>query len=410
MLWTLSGRISAAASGFALNIVIGNFYSVEGLGVFNQALAVYMIAILFTVFGINTSVLKYSAEFKENREKLKDVLSSSMVMVLVISTTLTLLLYGVLFLAGKYLKNQPLVNALNVILLALPFFSLNKILVALLNGLRRMKLFAIIPALRWIIIIGFAVVSIFWGKPLSFVLYGFVLAECFLFLLLLWLNRHFLSLPDSSLRDWWKTHLVFGSKTFFAVALNDLNRRIDILMVGFFLTNEAAGLYSFGATAARGFLLIGQVLRGNFNPIASNLWANNKIDKLKEYTEKLQKNLTIYLVPLLTVSALAYPFLVRVLMKDSIYMDTWVYFLVLLIGVGIMLRFNWSSGMLMMANFLDETLKVGTITLFINIIGNILLIPAVGIIGAALATSLTYLIRIFFLRYYIKTCMGIKLF
>lgn len=410
VLWTFSGRFSAAVSGMALNILVGNFFKAEGLGVFNQAIAIYMIANLFTVFGINNSVVKHSAEYKDDREKLNDVLSSSLILVLLISSGLTALFYVVLFGFSGFLNNPPLEKSLLIILAALPFYSLNKVLVAFLNGLRRMKPLSVISALRWIVIILFAAFAILAGRDLYFIFYAFFIAEGVLLVLLLFLNRRNLSPSVSALKEWWKKHLAFGTKSFLAVAISDLNRRVDILMVGYFLNNEAAGLYSFAATAARGFFMIGHVIRRNFNPIASNLWANGKIEQLKEYFEKVKKNLAIYLIPLLILSALAYPWVTKLLMKDPVYQGTWVIFLVLLVGVGLMVQFNWTGGILVMADFLNETLKIGVVTVLINFFANIAMIPLLGIIGAAIATSLAYIIRLFLVRHYIKKCMGLRLF
>jgi len=78
--------------------------------------------------------------------------------------------------------------------------------------------------------------------------------------------------------------------------------------------------------------------------------------------------------------------------------------------VGLVVLLNWSGGMLTMANFLDETLKITLVTIGVNIVGNVALIPLIGLYGAALSTTVSYAVRLFVIRYYVKNKMGITLF
>jgi O-antigen/teichoic acid export membrane protein len=410
VMWTFAGRLSVALFGVILNVLIGNHYNAEGLGVFNQALALYLIFSLFSVFGVNNSVLKHIAEFKDDQDKLREVLNSSLLIVLGTASLLTLALVTVFTVAPGLVNKPLLVKAMRIILLSLPFFSLNRIFGAFLNGLRRMKLYSFIFPLRWGLITLFMTISIIAGKDMYFGIYSFLFSEFFILVYLVLLHRKYLGNSPGCIKKWWRVHFLFGSKTFFVNAINIVNQRLDILMVGYFITNEAAGLYSFAATAARGFFLIGAAIQRNFSPIVSNLWAKQEIKKIKEYFEEVKKNLFYLVSPLLILAGLAYPVMVDLLMNNPAYAGTWYIFLILLIGAGLVVILNWSGGMLTMANFLDESLAVSVSAVVTIIAGNVVLIPLIGIEGAAMSSTLSYIVRLLVTRHYVKQKMGIRLF
>lgn len=410
VLWTFSSRLVVAVSGIILNVLIGNYYSAEGLGVFNQVFSIYMIVTIFSVFGINNSVLKHTAEFEDDGGKLGELLSSSLIIVFFFSIISVLIIFTSILTFGYTIENKPLLEALEIIILALPFFSLNKIFISFLNGRRQMKLLSVIQFARWLLIIVFLLSSIIAGKDLYFFVYSFLLTEFILLLFLSVINRNYIDFSLKYIKKWWKIHFIFGWKTFFAQSINEVNQRVDILMVGFFLSNRAAGLYSFAAVLARGFLLIGNSIQRNFNPIVSNLWAKKEVEKIKSHFYRVKKNIIKIFLPFLMIACITYPLLIDLFMTNPGYKETTAIFYILLLGIGLMVIFNWSGGMLVMANFLNETLKITIFTILLNILANALLIPIFGIIGAASATSFVYIIRLLIVRHYVKQRMGIKIF
>lgn len=80
--------------------------------------------------------------------------------------------------------------------------------------------------------------------------------------------------PATRLTDWrawlWP-RLRFGAKGVFSGALQELNSRIDVLMLGYFLSDGTTGIYSFAALVYEGFLQFAVVLQNNYNPRMSRL-------------------------------------------------------------------------------------------------------------------------------------------
>ena len=60
--WNYLSFFILAISGLIINFIIALSFSSEGLGIFNQTYAFFVIFSQFSVFGIHYSVLKLSAE------------------------------------------------------------------------------------------------------------------------------------------------------------------------------------------------------------------------------------------------------------------------------------------------------------------------------------------------------------
>ena len=142
-----------ALSGIIINVIIGNKYGPEGLGVFSQAISLYMIFSLLANFGLNISTLKYVAEHKLENDKIKLIFSSAIILSLLISSLVLIVLYLLTILDFSIFFNYDVTKATLIICLSLPIFSVNKIFMALANGLRQIKTVSILQSIRWISII-----------------------------------------------------------------------------------------------------------------------------------------------------------------------------------------------------------------------------------------------------------------
>ena len=64
-----------------------------------------------------------------------------------------------------------------------------------------------------------------------------------------------------------RVHLVYGTKSAVSGMLLELNSRVDVLMIGYFLDDARVGIYSFASTLAEGVFQLLVVLQNNYNPL-----------------------------------------------------------------------------------------------------------------------------------------------
>jgi O-antigen/teichoic acid export membrane protein len=406
--YVLGSYIILAVSGIVTNVLIGNFYGAEGLGVFNQSVAIYMIFSLIAVFGLNTSVVKHIAQYNQEPEIQKEIFTSASLITIGISIVLALFLWVLAYCFTNLYFNKEVTRSTAIIVVSLPFLSQNKIYMALLNALRHMKVYAIIQSARWILIISFILISISFNKSVNFLSYSFLFSEVLILMyFVFWYSKYFSLRYKQS--TWYKTHWIFGSKSVLLGFLSETNNRIDIFFISFFLSNYYVGIYSFAAEIAKGFLNIASVIQLNINPIVSNLWEKRDLAALNKYTLHTSKIMFIIIIPLLIIAALAYPLFINIFMQNKTYFESIPVFYTLLAGVFFPAVYYFAGAYLSMANFLNTSLINLLIIIIYNALSCILFIHVFGFYGAAISTSTTYLLSVILMQYYIKKKMGISL-
>ena len=68
--WVFISQVITLATGFLLSVILGRFLGAAPFGLFTMTLTIYTIASMVAGIGIPTAIVKYVAEFKENKEKL----------------------------------------------------------------------------------------------------------------------------------------------------------------------------------------------------------------------------------------------------------------------------------------------------------------------------------------------------
>lgn len=378
------------------------------MGIFSQALAVYTIFSLFAVLGLNSSVIKHVAEYKENFIHVQEIFSSASVIALFFSILITGLVVLLTYIFPSIFFNLEVTEATRFICLGLPFFTQNKIFMALTNGLRHMKTYSIIQSCRWIFIIVIIALLILLKQNFNYILLSFLFTEIilFFFFLIFYFKYFTLNLKNTI---WFKRNMIFGSKSVFLGVLSETNNKIDIFFISFFLTNYDVGIYSFASTIVKGFLSISSVVQLNVNPIVSDLWTKKDIIALKQYTSRISKIMLLVISPLLILAAIAYPIFINLFMKDSSYLDSLPIFYILLAGVFLPAVYYFAGSYLSMSNHLNVALKNMLTIIVFNAISCAIFISIFGFYGAAISTACTYIFSVSLMHFLIKKKMNFNL-
>lgn len=180
--------------------------------------------------------------------------------------------------------------------------------------------------------------------------------------------------------------------------LLDANTRLDVLMLGIFASDRVVGIYSFASMLADGFKQLPVVLRTNINPILTRYRFTRSAVELENMVKRVRKMCYILLVPAGIFAMACFPLLVHVFSLSGELLTGWPVFMVLLSGLIL------SSGYLpfqMILNQAGKPLYQTLLLLFIfltNFILNLALIPVLGMMGAAMATGISSVSFVFYLK------------
>lgn len=384
-------------SGLLINLVIGRAYQPEDLGAFNQVFAFYIVGAQFATLGLQYSALKFSSVAESDAE-IRMVASSAILAALVLAFPASFLLFSTKDVLSRVFASPALGVGLAYAAPAMGLFAVNKVMISILNGLQHMKLFAFFQAIRFLLMLGFITYAAFSGIPGEQLPAALLVAECALTVGLLVSVAKLVGFGFADGIAMMRKHFSFGTRSFMGGAVTEMNSRVDVLMLGLFLSDSLVGLYSMAAMIAEGISQLAVVVRNNVNPLIARLYALAKFEDLRDLIVRTLRYSYTAMAIVIVVSIALYPTALSVLIGSDAYAESWLVFAVL--SGGILL----CAGYLPVDMILIQTGHPGwhtifrTIAMLSNILLNLLLIPRFGLLGAAVATALSYVLSVLALR------------
>jgi len=182
-----------------------------------------------------------------------------------------------------------------------------------------------------------------------------------------------------------KKSLIYGSKVYVANVISFLNYRLDMILIAVFLTPVAIGLYSLAVSLAEKLFLFSGAIATVLFPKISSL---NK-EEADDFTPKVARHtLFIMIISSFLLVIFSYPFISIFFGKAFLPSIAPLFFLlpgIIAFGVGSVLAADLSG-----RGKPQYAVYSSLVCLIIEVPLNLLLIPKIGIIGAALVSSISY--------------------
>jgi len=397
-----------AGTGVILNFFIAWKMGFESLGIFNQIYAIYVILGQLAAFGIHDSTQKYVAEHYQNKRIQQLIAETAFWLAFISGVIIAIILFN-LNDSIKTLSGSVHVAAGTTLLApAICFFSINKTLMGVLNGKQRMKTFAIIQSTRVLIILSVCLIIGFFEKPAYMLALGFLIAEISITPILIIITKVWKwPFYCQEALTWIKIHISFGFRALSGGFLSESYIRIDILMLSIFVSDLNVGIYSFAALFVEGLFQVPVVIRTLSNPILVKLLLRNDLNKIIDFAKKISLiSSSLFVLTGVFVLTL-FPFL-SIFYPDNFINTAHNLLFILVPGLLIYSAFIPFDFILLQSGMPGRQSLLFTINVFINIILNLWLIPIHGILGAALATSISFFISAITLNIAAKIFLGFR--
>ena len=253
-----------------------------------------------------------------------------------------------------------------------------------------MKHFALATSIRVLSILLFCAYFVYTENPYSVFGLAFTFSEILLFIVVVLLKPTKVLFQQVRFKQWTYRHLNFGTKSVVHGLLSEAFIRVDILMLGIFLSDQYVGIYSFAAFFVEGIYQIPVVIRNLNNPILVKMLLENNIKKIITFNRKtaLLSFVLTFFVSL--VVAIIFPYLDQIFPAETIN-QSFPVLLVLLAGMVIYSNFipfdyillaGGLPGIQSFFMFANTTVNIGL---------NYYLIPKYGLIGASMATVISFM-------------------
>jgi O-antigen/teichoic acid export membrane protein len=403
--WLGLSLIVMGGSGVAVNSLIANVYGPAVLGVFNVLLAVLIVVGQIATVGTQYSVLKLIAERADRPRPARRIFYSGLAVAAMASAACAAALYFLSKPAGRVFGGDAVEQGLVWLAPALFCYGINKYLLNAVNGLGQLKSYALLSALRFVLL-GCAVVALaLTDAPASLLPAAFVVSELPLTVLLLWVCLGVFGPPRRPLsRVWMKQHLRFGLRAMPGGLVSEANTRIDIVIASAFLSADRLGVYVFAATLVEGALQLPLIPRRIIEPRYAAA-GSNPVAKFALLTEARTSGLVLMLVG----SMGCVVFLSTVLACGIIgpeFSGAWPVLLVMLGGAIAYGSYAPLAGILAQAGYPAQQSWLNMASMTLNVLLNLALVPAFGIQGAAIAVSLSLVFSAVMLRAAVRHYTG----
>jgi len=389
--WSYAAFAVMAASGLGINILVGAAFGASGLGVFGQAMAVFVIAGHGSAAGLHNAAFRAIALTPEASAA---ILASALAAALPFAFGTAALILLAASAIGQLLDSPATAEAILWLAPGLLFFGLNKIGLAALNATSRMRLHAIGQMLRYLVIsAAVAAVAAFDDGPERLGV-AFLLAEIAVSVYLVAATRplwHASMHRMPSLRRAIEM-LQFGLRSFAASLMADINLRVDTLMLGLFLSDREVGIYAFAAMLVEGLGNAALVLRNLVNPGLTRLLAARSGGAIRKLVSQVQMAAWPFLLVVFVVAWQLYQPAVRLLFGPGDLEQGLAALLIMIALMAPYFTFSAFEEVLMLAGHAGTQSLYQLAVTAANVLLNLLLIPPFGIEGAAVATGLASLI------------------
>lgn len=392
--WAFISIATASLAHFILRIVLGRELGPEGLGVYTLAFTIYLFGMQFAAFGIGTALTKYVAEFLDNHVAIRNYVSSGMVSSIIVGALMGVALYFLApSIAVSFFRIPELEPLIQLTALCYPFIAIQKAVLGTLNGFRKMHLYAFLNIIQNVtVVVASITLVLLAGMGVMGAVIGFVGPTILIGSVCPVLIRDWIQL-DVSLSNIaaLRATTVFGFYVMLGDSISFLSGQIDSIMIGYYLNPTEVGIYAVAFLFTQILTLIPTAVQGVTAPVTATLYGKRDIEGIRRlFYSTLKKSLLIS-AGIATLIAVFGQYVIVLLFTEE-YLMSYTPLLILLPGYAVNASFGAVGATLANIGKVHIPFRISAVSGALKIVLNILLIPHLGINGAALTTGVAAVI------------------
>ncbi len=387
--------ILASAAAYLLRIILARTLLPEDYGLFYAVFTFVILLLFFRDWGFHSALTRHIPLFlaQKKGDDLKTAVYSTFTLQFLASIALALALWILApSLAESYFKNPQALLLLRILVFYVITSALFRVMKAMFQGFQKMAAFSLFELLKNSLVSAIAIALLLLSFGVFAPAIGYVLAPLLVFLFFLPSSRSLFLFSAHSIKNTVtisKALFSFG----FAVTITSVGGKvigyIDTLMLTFFTSLEQVGIYNTALPSALFLIFIGKSAVEVLFPLVSEMHAKSEQDKIGQACRFLHRHMFSVFLPV-TIFLIFYSRELLLLLFGPAYASGAFSLQILLVGTLLYLTSSINTTVLSSMGRPKEVSIIVLGAAAFNIILNLSFIPALGIVGAALATSASY--------------------
>lgn len=392
------GMIAGTLLGMVNQIILGRYLGPENYGLFNLSMSVVMIAGTLSVFGLFGSLSRFIPYHLEKNERnvVRSVIDFGLLFSFLLGVAFAIVIYLLADrLAVGIFHDTKLAPALKIFAIAVPLHSLQQVARGIIRGFKAAKYDAIIFNIgSRIVTISVFLLSLLYLDRLYGALIAFAAGIVVTTGITIWLIgkrifpdfRKYRRIPIARNLLSFSWPLAVTGFTYLFVS------KTDKVMLGYFMSSKDVGIYTPALMIANLLIFISTAFKYIFLPTVSEYCSKNDIRGLEPLYKSTSKWIFIIVMPIF-LFILIFPKEILTILYGSSYAEGYLALIILALGIAAYDFAGTSANILVASGHTGLNLACEIIAGVTNVALNIVLIPVYGIVGAAIATGISFLTR-----------------
>ncbi len=386
-------KIVSAVAGAGLMVALARLLNPDGFGLLFLAISVFSVATLFSKLGIAKSASRYVAQYKETDPgQIPHILRVSFVLNFVAISIVGVAFFFAHGLIADVIGEPDLVPFLLIGGFFIAFSTLVTYVRLIFQGLEKIHLAAAAHAIDRLCRLVFAVGLVLLGFGAIGALVGYILSSALVALAglaFIYVRLYRPTDPGNIEPGLFRRIGEYSVPLTFTNTANVLDKQIDTVLVGVFLTPTAVSFYVISKQVIEFIETPVSALGFTLSPTYGSEKASGNLDRAARIYETAIVNSLLLYVPAAAGLALVAGPTVELVFGAAFSGAVPVLQILCLYAVLQSVTKLTSNGLDFLGRARDRAIVKG-ITALLNVGLNVVLIPLIGVIGAAIATVITY--------------------
>jgi stage V sporulation protein B len=390
---TFISNIAVLLISFAITIITSRVLGTYGRGAVGVSNNINSFALILLGFGMTSSNIFFIGK---NRKNIREILGINLVVTL-FSVAVVIILYIVnQFYAINILFKGLDNNIIIIVLITIPITNLKSAFINIMLGMQEIGKYNKLNIIDRFLTLALLVVFIFTTKSVYWVIVSNMIAS--LITLIIISSILFIKYKNKiafSL-NLFIDMIKYGIKAQIGNAIQILNYRLDVFIIQYFMTLSDVGIYSNAVVLGETMWKVSSSIATVVLPMTTN--SKDKLG-IKDFINKVTRvTFTIILIGSIILAVISKPLITLLFKKDF---SSGSEALILLIpGISIFSISNILSNYLAGIGKVEKNIVASSVGCLVTVVLDLLLIPRIGINGASIATSISYILSTAVTVYY----------